>query len=130
MRTQQQLFSRTLVVLAFLFPIMSLGSDPDEIEVFVGKNAEFILEKAHPTSTFVSSSVKVEELNGQGPSYRAALTIRYKGWLKNHKLVCYTYFDDKPTDFKWISDTNSFSADTSEEEVLSQLIAFWEEEHS
>jgi len=122
---KKRLFT-TFILLILLFNVVNLIAQSEkEIKNFFQENVPLILSLAHKNSTLISSEIEIIDSDDSEFDYKVVITINYKGFLKNHTLKCFTYFEDYPQKFIWGSDTNSFKYNNEPELVLEELKYSW-----
>jgi hypothetical protein len=122
----KKLFIPTMFLLILSFHLGNLNAQSEkEIKNFFQDNIPLILSLAHKNSTLISSEIEIIDSDDSEFDYKVVITINYKGFLKNHTLKCFTYFEDYPQKFIWGSDTNSFKYNNEPELVLEELKYSW-----
>lgn len=114
-----------LLLQLFLFNKEILSQSKDELTQFFQNNASLILSLAHKNSTLISAQVEVNESDDTEFMYKIVITMNYKGFVKNHTLKAFVYFEDYPRKFAWGKDTNSFKINTEPDVVLEELKDAW-----
>lgn len=109
----------------FLFNKYTYPQSKDELIQFFQDNASLILSLAHKNSTLISAQVEVNESDDTEFMHKIVITMKYKGFVKNHTLKAFVYFEDYPRKFTWGKDTNSFKINTEPEVVLEELKDAW-----
>lgn len=115
-------------LLCFIILLVSIPSFPqnkNDIEKFFRENSSLILLLAHKNSTLINSEVEVIDSDDSDFDYKVIIVIKYKGFIKNHTLKCFVYFEDYPRKFIWGTDTNSFEFNNPAEVVLEELKDKW-----
>lgn len=96
-----------------------------EIENFFKDQASLICSLAHKNSTFIGSEIEVIDSDDIEYEYKVIVTINYKGFIKNHNLKSFIYFENYPRKFVWGSDTNTFKINTEPDIVIEELKYKW-----
>jgi uncharacterized protein YpmS len=124
MKTSFYLISIIFVLITFLF-LPSYAQNKEDLQNFFQENSPQILSLAHKNSTFINSDVEVVDSDESDYDYKVIVTVNYKGFIKNHTLRSYIYFEDYPRKFIWGTDTNSFSVNNGPDVVLEELKDKW-----
>ena len=115
---------------AFLFMLIlslpySYAQNEKELQKFFKDHSADVLTLAHKNSTLITLEVEVVDSDDSDFDYKIIIVINYKGFIKNHTLKCYVYFEDYPRKFIWGTDTNSFEFNNAAEVVLEELKDKW-----
>lgn len=118
------------IIVTFLFILLlvlpqSYAQNKNDLQKFFKDHSADILTLAHKNSTLITSEVEVVDSDDSDFDYKIIIVINYKGFIKNHTLKCYVYFEDYPRKFIWGTDTNSFEFNNSAEVVLEELKDKW-----
>lgn len=113
-----------LFILLFSFSYL-YAQNKNELKKFFKEHSADILTLAHKNSTLITSDVEVVDSDDSDFDYKIIIVINYKGFVKNHTLKCYIYFEDYPKKFIWGTDTNSFEFNNAAEVVLEELKDKW-----
>ncbi len=103
----------------------SYAQNEKELQKFFKDHSADVLTLAHKNSTLITSEVEVVDSYDSDFDYKIIIVINYKGFIKNHTLKCYVYFEDYPRKFIWGTDTNSFEFNNAPEVVLEELKDKW-----
>ncbi len=114
-----------LMIQLFFFSQEMLPQSKDKLIRFFQDNASLILSLAHKNSTLLSAQVEVNESDDTEFMHKIVITMNYKGFVKNHTIKAFVYFEDYPRKFAWGKDTNSFKISTEPEVVLEELKDAW-----
>lgn len=103
----------------------SYAQNKTDLQRFFKEYSADILALAHKNSTLITSEVEVVDSDDSDFEYKVIIVINYKGFIKNHTLKCYIYFEDYPRKFIWGTDTNLFEFNKEPDVVLEELKDKW-----
>lgn len=116
-----------IVLIIFLFTPSYFSQSIEDLQSFFEKNSNFILKRAHNNSELIKSLIKVETSLEEDYEFKIVIDLNYKGFIKQHNLKCYIYFEGEPLKFVWGEDSNWFKIKTDSEVILEELKELWQD---